>query len=257
MTTSQGPWPGRFVWHDLMTTDAKTSHAYYAALFDWQVEEQDMMGHTYRKITAGPGPIGGIIEEKNIPMSHWMPYVAVDNVDETAARITEHGGQVCVPPTDIPATGRFAVVGDPLGAFFSIYTGNAESSGFDPDVPVPGRVCWNELWTADPDKAMAFYGAIFGWKDDPTDMGEMGTYHVQMHGDKQAAGLMKPPADAPSCWCVYFLVEDLEQGAKKAQDLGGKMIVPPTPIPNVGRFSLISDPVGAVFALFEGDAKPC
>ena len=50
MTTSQGPWPGRFVWHDLMTTDAKKSHAYYGALFDWQIDEQDMMGHTYRKI---------------------------------------------------------------------------------------------------------------------------------------------------------------------------------------------------------------
>jgi predicted enzyme related to lactoylglutathione lyase len=50
---------------------------FYAALFDWQIDARDMQGCIYRMIHCGPGPIGGIVEEKNIPVSHWMPYVAV------------------------------------------------------------------------------------------------------------------------------------------------------------------------------------
>jgi len=251
--TDQGPWPGRFVWHDLMTTDAEKSKAFYTALFDWQVEARPMQGFTYYMIQVGPGPVGGIVEEKNIPMSHWMPYVAVDDVDAAAEKIKQHGGSVCVPPTDIPQTGRFAVVGDPLGAYFSIYKGNPESPGFDPDLPVPGRICWNEVLTTDDQKAQAFYSAVFGWQDDPKDMGPMGTYHCQMLGDKQVGGLMKNPMNgAPSCWLVYFLVEDLAAATVKAKELGANAMMENTPIPDVGAFSMLADPVGAVFALFEG-----
>ncbi len=100
-----------------------------------------MEGCTYRMIMVGPGPIGGIVEEKNIPVSHWMPYVAVNDVDAAAKKLQQLKGTVCVPPTDIPGTGRFAVVGDPQGAYFSLYKGLPESAGADPDQPVPGRIC--------------------------------------------------------------------------------------------------------------------
>ena len=103
MTTSTGPWPGRFVWHDLMATDAEGSLAFYGKLFDWRVEAVPMMGTTYHMIHCGPGPIGGVMQEKNIPVSHWMPYLAVDDVDRAAAKVAQLGGSVCVPPTDIRA----------------------------------------------------------------------------------------------------------------------------------------------------------
>lgn len=252
--SNQGPWPGRFVWHDLMTTDAAKSQAFYTALFDWQIHERPMQGFVYRMIVAGPGPVGGIVEEKNIPMSHWMPYVAVADVDAAAAKCKELGGSVCVPPTDIPQTGRFAVVGDPFGAYFSLFQGLPESPGFDPDLPVAGRVCWNEVLTSDDAAAQRFYSAMFGWQDEPTDMGPMGTYHVQKLGDVQVGGLMKNPMNgAPDCWLVYFLVEDLAQSTAKAKQLGAKAMCEDQPIPNVGRFSLLADPVGAGFALFQPD----
>ena len=254
--TKDGPWPGRFVWHDLMTTDAERSQAFYTELFGWRIEARSVMGHTYREVHAGPGPIGGIIEEQKIPMSHWMPYVAVDDVAAATARITEHGGSVCVPPTEIPDTGTFAVVGDPQGAYFSVYTGREGKHGFDPDLPVPGRVCWNEVLTTDDQKAQEFYSAVFGWKDDPKDIGEMGTYHCQMLGDKQAGGLMTNPMNgAPSCWLVYFLVEDLAAATNRAKELGANAMMENTPIPEVGKFSMLADPVGAVFALFEANEQ--
>lgn len=251
--TEEGPWPGRFVWHDLMTTDGEKSAAFYTELFGWEIATRDVMGHTYREIHAGPGPIGGVIEEKNIPASHWMPYVAVDDVDATAETITAHSGSVCVPPTDIPGTGRFSVVGDPQGAYFSIYRGDEGKHGADPDVPVPGRACWNEVLTTDDAAAQSFYTAVFGWQDEPKDMGPMGTYHCQVIDGKQAGGLMKNPMNgAPSCWLVYFFVEDLPAATEHAKRLGATALMENAPIPEVGAFSMLRDPVGAVFALFAG-----
>ncbi|MFM1872580.1 MAG: hypothetical protein RL398_2002 [Planctomycetota bacterium] len=256
-TCSAGPWPGRFVWHDLMTTDAAKSRAFYTGLFGWNLQDVPMGPFTYHMIHCGPGPIGGIVEEKNIPMSHWMPYLAVDDVDASANKVGELGGTVCVPPTDIPGTGRFAVVGDSTGAYFSLYKGNAESHGADPDAPVPGRVCWQETYSTDDEKAQAFYTGLVGWQGQPMDMGPAGIYRVQMVGDKQAGGMMKHPMPGmPSCWVVYFLVADLAASTGKAKELGGTAMMEMVPIPNLGHFSMLTDPTGALFALFQPNAVP-
>ncbi|MEZ6005895.1 MAG: VOC family protein [Planctomycetota bacterium] len=252
--TQQGPWPGRFVWHDLMTTDADAAERFYTSLFDWQIEHRQMPGCVYRMIQCGPGPTGGIMQEANIPVSHWMPYVAVENVDEAAARVTKNGGSLCVPPTDIPETGRFSVVTDPAGAYFSIYQGNPGSPGFDPNLPVPGRVCWNETYSNDADRSQAFYSEVFGWKPDSKDMGPMGFYHVQMKDGAQVGGLMQNPMpNTPSCWVVYFFAPDLVEKTQRAKELGAHAMMENMPIPNVGRFSMLTDPTGAVFALFQPD----
>ena len=68
-TPSQGPWPGRFVWHDMMTTDAERSASFYCSLFGWQFDERRMPGFVYRTILAGPGPIGGIMVSNASPFS--------------------------------------------------------------------------------------------------------------------------------------------------------------------------------------------
>ncbi|MCB9868742.1 MAG: VOC family protein [Planctomycetes bacterium] len=255
--TDAGPWPGRFVWHDLMTTDAAKAQQFYTQLFGWQIHEVPMPGFTYRMVMCGSGPIGGIVQEAAIPVSHWMPYLAVDDVDATAELVKQHGGSVCVPPSDIPQTGRFAVVGDPCGATFSIYKGLPCAQGFDPDVPVPGRVCWNETYATDDDAAQAFYTAVFGWQPQSKDMGEAGIYRVQMLGDKQAGGLMKHPMPgAPSCWMVYFFTEDLAASTARAKELGATAMMECLPIPEIGQFSMLTDPTGAMFAMFQANAMP-
>jgi len=251
-TTSCGPWTGRFVWYDLMTTDAAKSRAFYTGLFGWQLQDVPMGPSTYGMIHCGPGPIGGIVEEKSIPFSHWMPYLAVEDVDESARKAIALGGSVCVPPTDIPGTGRFAVVGDSTGACFSLYKGGAESHGADPNLAVPGRVCWQETYSTDDVQAQAFYSGLAGWQGHAMDMGPAGLYRMQMLGDKQAGGIMKHPMpDMPSCWVVYFFVEDLAASTAKAKELGATAMMELVPIPNVGHFSMLTDPVGAMFALFQ------
>ena len=252
MTTSaNGPWPGRFVRHDLMTEDAARAQAFYCALFGWKIEERQMPGFLYRRIVAGPGPIGGIVEEQHIPASHWMPYIAVADVEAACTKARQLGGSQCMPPCDIPQLGRFAVLGDPQGGVFSVYKGLPASPGADPDVPVPGRVCWNELWTSDPEGALRFYRGMFGWQDRPKDIGPMGTYHVQVLGHADVGGIMRNPQPMPTSWSPYFLAPDLEASTQKAAALGARVCVGPTPIPDVGRFSLLADPTGAMFSLFQ------
>jgi len=81
----------------------------------------------------------------------------------------------------------------------------------------------------------------------------MGTYHCQVIDGKQAGGLMKNPMNgAPSCWLVYFFVEDLPAATEHAKRLGATALMENAPIPEVGAFSMLRDPVGAVFALFAG-----
>jgi predicted enzyme related to lactoylglutathione lyase len=114
-----------------------------------------------------------------------------------------------------------------------------------------GAFSWNELVTTDVAGAKAFYGALLGWelRDEQTpDM----TYTTIKAGDKPVGGLMAMPENAqnyPSMWGAYVTVDDVDKQIKHAEKLGGKIILPPKEIPNVGRFAVISDPQGAMLTL--------
>ncbi len=113
--------------------------------------------------------------------------------------------------------------------------------------------CWNELMTPDPEAAKRFYTQLLGWTSREMDMGDAGAYTIFTAGDKDVAGVMKTPdANVGPHWLSYIAVEDVDSSTKKAEQLGAKPCVPPTDIPEVGRFSVITDPTGATIALFQG-----
>jgi len=109
-----------------------------------------------------------------------------------------------------------------------------------------GAFSWFELTTADVPAAQAFYTRLFGWTTEPW-VGE-GDYTLVKVGGKEVAGMAAPRSDqpAPCGWGVYVTVTDVDQTAGKAAELGGKVLVPPTDIPRVGRFCVIQDPQGGV-----------
>src|SRR5688500_1654713 len=91
---------GRFVWHDLMTTDVKGALAFYTELFGWKTREVEMGGAgPYTMIKAGDRDIGGIVrlDPKHGVPTHWMAYCTVLDVDAAAKRAAELGGKVSVP----------------------------------------------------------------------------------------------------------------------------------------------------------------
>ncbi|WP_216214068.1 VOC family protein [Amycolatopsis aidingensis] len=122
--------PGALCWNELTTRDAERAKAFYHEVFGWEAETRDMDGVDYTEWKLDGRTIGGMMPmddswPADLP-SHWMVYFAVADTDETAAKVTELGGTVSVPPTDIPV-GRFAVLNDPGGAVFSVIAPNEAS----------------------------------------------------------------------------------------------------------------------------------
>jgi predicted enzyme related to lactoylglutathione lyase len=113
-----------------------------------------------------------------------------------------------------------------------------------------GAFSWSELMTTDVEGASKFYSNLFGWKTEEMPMENM-KYTIVKVGEEGVGGIMTIPPQAqgsPPNWGVYVTVDDVDVTAKKAKELGGKVLVPPTDIPNVGRFSVLQDPQGAVIS---------
>ncbi len=114
-----------------------------------------------------------------------------------------------------------------------------------------GAIGWFELMTTDVEAAKEFYEALFCWEYEPFDADPSAQYNgVKVNGD-MVAGIMKTPAQCthqPPCWGAYVTVDDIDATTSKIEGLGGKIIVPPTDIPNIGRFSVFTDPQGAVLS---------
>jgi predicted enzyme related to lactoylglutathione lyase len=111
-----------------------------------------------------------------------------------------------------------------------------------------------ELNTTDVAKATAFYRQMFDWqlKDMPM---PGGSYTLIEVGEGTGGGLMKHPVpDAPSLWLPYILVDDINRATAKAAELGGRVLKGVTEVPNMGSFSIVEDPTGAAFGLWQTKA---
>lgn len=115
----------------------------------------------------------------------------------------------------------------------------------------PGAFSWCELMTSDPSAATRFYSELLGWKVEAMNMGM--PYNVLKVGDAAIGGIMGLPPGAPAgaapAWMCYVTVADVDALVKRVEALGGKVHVPPTDIPTVGRFAVIQDPQGAMLNL--------
>jgi hypothetical protein len=117
---------GIFCWNELMTRDPEKATKFYTELIGWQTVDSDIQGMKYTTLKAGDKDAAGLMEmpsgiPEEVP-SHWMAYIAVDDVDPMAKKTIELGGQVLHGPEDIPNIGRFCVIQDPSGGVVSLYT---------------------------------------------------------------------------------------------------------------------------------------
>jgi uncharacterized protein len=122
-----------------------------------------------------------------------------------------------------------------------------------------GRFVWHELLTADPDAAQKFYSKVMGWGTQVFPGPE--PYTMWKAGDNMVGGMMPLPPDAvaPPHWLGYVSTANVDRTADAAQQKGATIMVPPTDIPDVGRFAVLTDPFGAEFAIYqakEGSAGP-
>ncbi len=179
--------------------------------------------------------------------SHWVSYLSVSDVDASHSAAVAAGCRIMMAPTDFGPVGRAAAMADPTGASFCVWKG---ANGDPPDVETTpmGGWCWNELWTSNDHKALAFYETMFGFTRDPTDMGSM-TYYVLNKDGRARAGLCQSVnSAAKSMWLPYVAVPDCDRTAKKVAALGGEVVTPPQEIPGIGRFAIAVDTSGAAVA---------
>ena len=243
-------------WVDLQTTDQAAAKAFYREVFGWSYDDQPMdEGAVYSIAQLGGARVAAIaLQSPELraagapPM--WNTYLAVDSVDEVAAKVGPAGGTLAMEPFDVMDAGRMAFVLDPSGAAVALWQANQHIGSSL--VNEPGTVIWNELITDNP-AAVTFYEQVLGVTTATADMGA--DKYTMFQVDGQEVGGTIPPmmAGVPNHWHVYFAVADADATAAKIEELGGSVMVAPFDTP-IGKMAVVADPQRAVFSLFQPSA---
>jgi predicted enzyme related to lactoylglutathione lyase len=258
--TECGKQVGGHIWYELITPDPEGAKAFYDAVVGWSIGERAPVEHDYRMIGRSDGGFaGGVLRLSDEMRQHgtrpmWLGYVGVDDVDATIAQIEAKGGKALVPPFDIEV-GRIAMAADPQGNPFYIMkpvppadAPDTESDVFSPDAEQ--RVSWNELSTADPAAARAFYGELFGWtSEDFMPMGEYGEYRFLDHDGTRIGAVCGVMPGGSGGWRYYVQVPSISKAVEAVQAGGGTITVEPHEVPGGDHIIIGRDPQGAEFAL--------
>jgi predicted enzyme related to lactoylglutathione lyase len=246
---------GRFIWYELITTDMEAAKTFYANVVGWGTRDASTPGMAYTLFTVADASVTGLMglpedAGKMGAKPCWIGYVGVDDVNATADRIERLGGTVHVPPVDIPGISRFSIGADPQMATFAVFkwliSGREQPAGLE----TPGHVGWHELLAADREKALAFYGELFGWQRAEADIGAMGTYQLFSAGGQTIGAMITKPAMVPTpLWLYYFNIGDIDAAAKRVKAGNGQILDSPMEVPGGNWIVQCKDPQGAMFAL--------
>jgi uncharacterized protein len=273
MPERDGYIPGVPCWVDTSQPDPDGAVDFYRGLFGWEFEDVMPPGsegkYYIARLHGGEVAAVGSIPEAAPPMAMWNTYVWVESADETASKVRDAGGSIMMEPFDIMNAGRMAVFTDPEGAAFCVWQANEHRGARV--VNEHGSLNFNGLATRDASGAKSFYGTVFGWttlslpggfemwtlpgygdyleRDNPDlrkGMAEVGA----PEGFEDVVASINPipddQPDTPPHWNVTFAVDDADEVAAKATELGGKVVLPPVDAPWV-RTTIVNDPGGATF----------
>ena len=243
--------PGAPIWVDLGTSDVPAAVTFYTKLFGWEAQDlgPEAGGYTMFRLRGKYVAAVGPLQNPQQPVA-WSTYLATADADATARKVKEAGGTALMEPFDVFTSGRMGVFMDPTGA--AILAWQPRDHKGAELANEPNTWGWSELLTRDVEKARAFYKAAFGLDSAPFEGPNYSIWSVDGRG---VGGLMQMPDEIPQnvppYWLTYFVVEDCDAAVRQVGDLGGSMSVPPTDIPNVGRFAVVADPQGGTFAVIK------
>lgn len=247
-------------WYELTTGKGNLSAAgdFYGKVLGWETADSGMESFEYHLAKSGADMVAGLSVmpgDDEVPPA-WLIYFTVSDADESIAAATAAGASVLQPASDIPGTGRIAILTDPQGAAFGILQPEPSDSeagmgggAFNQDKT--GHANWNELMTADPEAALTFYFDLLGWtKGDTVDMGEMGNYQLVRHAGTDIGGIMGL-GDAPvPNWLPYFGVSgSVTDTISVINAAGGQVINGPMQVPGGAYIATAQNPQGAWFAV--------
>lgn len=258
MSTTKSPasTPGtrQFVWFEYLSPDVRKAQGFFGELFHWSQREVPMPDGTYTMIAIGEHTIGGYWPaEKGGPQgSSWLPYLGVANLDEALERARKAGGQVHKPAFDVGDFARMAVLVDPTGGAFALWQPKRPE---EPPAPVDNSFCWVELYSPDPDAALAFYRAVGELDTLPMNIPGSETYHVLASGGVPRGGITKAAPGQATGWVPVVQVASADATANRAKQLGAKVTDGPTDVPEIGRFANVIDPLGAMIGILQPPGK--
>ncbi|RLA43641.1 MAG: hypothetical protein DRR06_11625 [Gammaproteobacteria bacterium] len=237
-------YPGKFIWHDLLTPDPLAAGKFYEELFGWQIDYQGK----YAVVRNNGKLIAGILQVERADGSArdgvWIPSISVADVDAAASRVTANGGTILKGPLDMDQRGRAVLISDPQRADLVLLN----AKGGDPvdDEAEIGDWLWNEIWTNDPDSIEEFYQAVLGY--DEVSLGE--AYDIFIHDGKWRAGVrVVKNVREHMLWVPVVRVADPEATAQRVSELGGVVWVAPDEAPSNGDTALIGDTTGALLLI--------
>jgi predicted enzyme related to lactoylglutathione lyase len=222
-------------------------------MFGWAFDDMPIPGGVYTIFQSDGNSAAAAYTKSAEERAQWNVYFSVSNVDESAAKVVAAGGKITGGPFDVMDAGRMAKALDPQGASFCLWQasrniGAQHGGSFN-------YMSWPELATPDASGAVAFYSALFDWKTKPESGFEAAQYIEWINAEKPMGGLMPMRGEmwkgVPPHWMLYVTVANCDESAAKAKELGANICVPPNDIPNVGRFSVITDPQDAVFSIIQ------
>jgi predicted enzyme related to lactoylglutathione lyase len=248
------PLPGKFIWNELLTEDVAAAQKFYGDLLGWTFDPEKGSNPPYFLARLAGAPVAGIVSVKHLrkesPLSQWLSYASVADVDQAVAAAKKLGATVHREPFEREGIARVGVFSDPFGALIGV----AKQKKGDPvDARPPvGAFLWEEYLAADPAKAIDFYRAVLPWEA-ALHEGQGGInrpYWTLKAAGVARAGLYLTPFEkvAPN-WLPYIRVADPTVMAAKAASLGGKVAFVPRPEVRGGTLAVIVDPTGAAVAL--------
>lgn len=250
---------GKVIWADLITPDLAGAEHFYGGLFGWTF--RNAPGTQDYALALLDGQAVGGLYHKPLPTGPlnqpiWLTFLAVSDVDAAQKAAVAHGGKVLTQAHTYAHRGRQATLSDPDGAVFAIL---AAEGGDPPDyLAAPGQWIWASALVADPKQETDFYKGLFGY--DIYDLANEGgtaddAQHYILSSDNYArAGLNAQPTDSRRRhphWLNFIRVADASDAAKKAVELGGRVLVEPRIDRHGGHLAVLADPSGAPFGVME------
>ncbi|MEU2180787.1 VOC family protein [Streptomyces thermolilacinus] len=257
MTEATRREPGTPCWVSLMVHGLDATREFYGELFGWEFAPgPPRLGPYARALLDGRDVAGiGVLPAGSGLPGAWTPYLASDDADGVAEAVRCAGGTVAVGPLDAGDTGRLVICADPSGAVFGVwqaagFAGTAVAGG-------PGTPVWSELLTYESEPVGKFYRAVFGYEPEPRGAGDEDRVTLLVAGRPVASvrGVGRAlPRDRGAHWTTWFEVADPDAAARRAEELGGRVVDAPRDGAG-GRRATVADPEGAVFTVVRPEGR--
>lgn len=250
-------------WADVSVRDWTSAKAFYAEMFGWLFVDQYFEGRLVYSLAcldesadplestsvAGMGP--SMQTEANDELISWRSYINVPDIASTLEKVDAAQGQVVMPPMDVMDAGVMAVCKDSKGVEFSlwqpVYHAGSEIGN------IPGTICWFELTSSDPKRALEFYGAVFGWTSDERRTPDDESYWVFSADGNVIAGMHSRlnETSGKELWLPYVRVASLAQSERMCRELGGSVLFGPQLEVGIGIYAVVTDNEQNMFGISE------